>query len=427
MIRTYKDFLKLNIFQKATAFLFLYPAFQPRLQVLLIGLWALISLVGIIKEKRYKYLSKGKVKLLLFLISPYILYLIEFIFSKDSKIMLSYLETGVFILIFPLFSMFYIDSFSNKLLSFIKLTYVISISLLNVYILFYLYSIGFSKLFEQDSFYNPVFRNIYSNISGVHLPYLGLIYMLGVIIQLIKIIDSFRYLKTSFVFLISINIILLVVSTFLFSARMALMASSIVLVYIFFNLLKTQRQKVTSVFVMFLVFILFSQASPIKRRLLEISSTKLEMPDKSYTGNHKAVNFRYVIYSSSFKIIKENLFFGLGLGKVQKELNKYYEKIDYKGYDDFTTKKYNTHNQYLEYFIAYGLMGLIYFILYVFLGFKFNNDLLYRSFVILIGLAFLTENFLTRQAGVLFFVSFNTIFYYHFFHEKSTNTRLVLH
>jgi hypothetical protein len=74
------------------------------------------------------------------------------------------------------------------------------------------------------------------------------------------------------------------------------------------------------------------------------------------------------------------------------------------GYDQM-----NFHNQYIQYFAELGVVGFILICLMVFANFKnalFKQDFLHFCFALMILALFLTESFLWRQRGVMFFIMF---------------------
>ena len=81
---------------------------------------------------------------------------------------------------------------------------------------------------------------------------------------------------------------------------------------------------------------------------------------------------------------------------------------------------FNLHNQYLEYFLKFGLIGLIYFLTILFLSFQKaikDRNGLYFSFLIIFCMFSITESNLEVQRGIVFFVLINSLFY--FFPEVS--------
>ena len=84
--------------------------------------------------------------------------------------------------------------------------------------------------------------------------------------------------------------------------------------------------------------------------------------------------------------------------KIKQKRIKYHL---YEGYDVF-----NFHNQYIQFFAEIGVFGFIICIVMVAMNLKIaikHKDFVHFSFALLIISLFLTESFLARQRGVLFF------------------------
>jgi O-antigen ligase len=108
---------------------------------------------------------------------------------------------------------------------------------------------------------------------------------------------------------------------------------------------------------------------------------------------------------------EEPTLFWQGLG-LNASLNKLLEKEKkynlYPGYGTF-----NFHNQYVQNFAELGFVGFLLLIVILFLNIKKaiqNKDFIHISFGILMISLFLTESFLWRQTGVLYFIIFYCLF-----------------
>lgn len=116
---------------------------------------------------------------------------------------------------------------------------------------------------------------------------------------------------------------------------------------------------------------------------------------------------RMLVWNSSWEIIRENMFIGIGNGDVKHEITAVAnEKFDEnKGFP----KKYNAHNQYLDTFVALGLPGIIVLLIILlwpaFVAVK-NKDWLLISMVILLLIHLFFESMVNRQAGVVFLTFF---------------------
>ncbi|NQX96438.1 MAG: O-antigen ligase family protein [Flavobacteriales bacterium] len=131
--------------------------------------------------------------------------------------------------------------------------------------------------------------------------------------------------------------------------------------------------------------------------------------------NHRNMNghsvlMRWTYWETASKIIKNNLFFGVGSGDVQDAFN-----LQYENDNSILTEKYRlrTHNQYLTYGVSFGLIGLIWFVVSLFYPFFKTNkykNYFYLAFFSIILSSMLTEDTLEVQTGINFFVFFNTLF-----------------
>ncbi len=111
------------------------------------------------------------------------------------------------------------------------------------------------------------------------------------------------------------------------------------------------------------------------------------------------------------EMLQENpiFFTGFGLNAAQsKIIEKRKEHNLYFGYDNF-----NFHNQYIQVFAELGVFGLLLLLVIVAVSVKNaikNKDFIHFSFAILMISLFLTESFLSRQRGVVFFVMMYCLF-----------------
>lgn len=107
---------------------------------------------------------------------------------------------------------------------------------------------------------------------------------------------------------------------------------------------------------------------------------------------------------------EEPIFYsGYGLNATQSKIvAKRKQHQLYEGYD-----KFNFHNQYIQFFAELGILGILLFLLIV--ATNLINTLKSRNFVaisfsILMISLFLTESFLSRQRGIVFFIMMYCIF-----------------
>lgn len=109
-----------------------------------------------------------------------------------------------------------------------------------------------------------------------------------------------------------------------------------------------------------------------------------------------------------------NIPFGVGLGDRKAFLNTAYEnhnmartiKDEKLGYYN-----YNTHNQYVEFLLGIGVIGLFYFLWMMRHNFKHSKkDWVLNWFYILMLWTFLFEAVLNRNKGIVLFVFWSIVF-----------------
>lgn len=121
--------------------------------------------------------------------------------------------------------------------------------------------------------------------------------------------------------------------------------------------------------------------------------------------------FRVYQFRMFTEFLKEDPIFLKGFG-LNASLNKLLAKEKqynlYPGYGTF-----NFHNQYIQVFAELGVIGFILLVFILFINLKNaikNKDFLHIAFAILMLSLFLTESFLWRQRGVVFFTVFYCLF-----------------
>lgn len=134
--------------------------------------------------------------------------------------------------------------------------------------------------------------------------------------------------------------------------------------------------------------------------------------DSYKRGNNPSghsVTQRLAYLDASWYIVKNNFFFGVGTGDVQKEFNAFYAR------SDNPLKKENrrrAHNQYLTLLITFGVFGFIISMLCLLLPVFFEkrwSDYLFMCFFIIGILSMLNEDTLETQTGVSFFMFFYSL------------------
>lgn len=126
---------------------------------------------------------------------------------------------------------------------------------------------------------------------------------------------------------------------------------------------------------------------------------------------------RFILWESALKANPDFLL-GVGTGDYKSVLNKYYTEHNLT---EFAKDSYNSHNQFIHTFLSNGFIGLVALLIMLgrplYLAFKNNH-----SFGILVFFPFLiygmTEVFLGRYQGVVFFALLHQVFVSYYISSK---------
>jgi len=145
--------------------------------------------------------------------------------------------------------------------------------------------------------------------------------------------------------------------------------------------------------------------SPTVRNKITNTAQDLQVVKENKSANNQSLASRMISYKNALQIAKESsIWWGCGLGDIQ-DLNN---EIFAKQYPE-VTKKILPHNQFLFYFAALGLIGLLLFILLfyypLFYQKAWQSPILLVQYTIL-SIAFMFEAPLENQLGVAFSLIF---------------------
>ncbi|MDP5104873.1 MAG: O-antigen ligase family protein [Polaribacter sp.] len=418
----------INFFIVLTYVISCFPLLTFGMRSVITIVWSLFGLF-IFSKKRTR-LNKD----IWIFILPYLLLLCSLIYSDNIQTGIDSLIKMLSFILFPLIFYLNKDFFSKKQISNIIYLFVLSVFILIIYqianVIFnysFLFdnitlqeikSNGFSALSEiNDQKINQIklrrFRNFIIEISNTHTTYQGL----WISFSVFFLISEFKKIQKSTLKIVCLfSIIVLICWLYFISARMPIMAlliSGSVTIFFFSNYSKLKLVKIGLVFSTVIIASLCFK-NPFSIRVKEYYNTGLGLLEKtSKTSEFNSSNVRNGIYYCDLKLIKESPFIGVGIGDLQAELNKCYNKEI--GAKVYTWRDYNTHNQYAFFWISSGFLGLSLFLLLIFNLFKKsikNEDYLLFYLSILTVIIFFTENLLERSDGVLFFGFFTGLFYF---------------
>ena len=129
--------------------------------------------------------------------------------------------------------------------------------------------------------------------------------------------------------------------------------------------------------------------------------------ERNGDANGSSVFQRVEYIKASFDIIKDNPVFGVGTGIV-KVFADYYEDTNSKLKPEYRLR---SHNQYLAITVAFGVIGLLWFLFSMFyplIADKRNSNYLYMVFLFIVMLSMFTDDTLETQVGATLFAFFNS-------------------
>ena len=112
---------------------------------------------------------------------------------------------------------------------------------------------------------------------------------------------------------------------------------------------------------------------------------------------------------ASLYLIRKHPLFGVGTGDVSMAYQQAYKELQSPLEPQY---RHKAHNQYLAITVAFGLVGLVLFLLsllYPYLSEKRHRNYLYTIFMVILLLSMLPEDTLETQAGASWFAFFNSL------------------
>ena len=125
--------------------------------------------------------------------------------------------------------------------------------------------------------------------------------------------------------------------------------------------------------------------------------------------NGGSLSQRIEFTRASYHIIKQHPWFGVGTGDVPQTFAQTYDEIHSPLKEEF---RFRAHNQYLAIAVAFGLVGLVFFLFVLFYPWfssKRNHTYLYMVFLCIMLLSMFSEDTLETQAGATLFAFFESL------------------
>jgi O-antigen ligase len=232
----------------------------------------------------------------------------------------------------------------------------------------------------------------FTQIADTHPAYLGLFICLSTYYLLFENNYFNKQIKIIILLVFSLGMFQLV-------SRMALFIY--ILVFVLYFILKIVKLKKGKVFFLILIALITS---------LIFSFGSDYLRNRIFSSESYAKDSRFERLKVSYELFKEHPLIGIGFDKIDEKRIDKYSKY---GYNLAAKKKYNTHNQFLEYLSINGFLGgVTYLGVFIFLIVYAIREKEYLFLFILVTffLANITESMLVRIKGIEFFTLYTCIF-----------------
>ncbi|WP_179021467.1 O-antigen ligase family protein [Winogradskyella forsetii] len=402
MIKASED-LKFKLIDASLMLMFALPLFPTNVKpyvIIFLGLSVLIGNLG----KPFSFDLKK------FLINSfiYLLMIVSLLYSQNMEYGLNKLETMsslvLFPLIFALFPKCYLNDIFINLYKYLTV-YFIAILSFNLISFFY-HGLHYG---ETIFIHYPTVNKIAQGPYNIHPIYLSIHICVALLFSFFIIRKLQSNYKRAAIILFDIILIL-----FLFILLKKGPIIVLALVFLIFALFQRSKKVLyIALFVIILNVVAIMSIPEYRAKFSEL--VKIENVD---SGGATSTNIRYSIYSIAIKKMIESPIIGYGIGDGKDVLLETYKEespILYK-------EKYNSHNQYISFMLALGIIGLMVFLFFMsynlVYAIRYNNQILILL-LLLYGLMMSFENIMEREDGVIYFS-----FFIGFFALKSYNEKL---
>ena len=347
---------------------------------------------------------------------PLVLYavvVIGFFFSQNFGEALRTLSTKLPLLLFPLI----IGTASvadKKLADDASRWFVYSTSLFLAIALGYAFydvmATGVDMVAENEAVYNKFTSYGLTRVfHNWHPTYVGMFANLSIAILLHGFMNQASLKPGKLVYTI-LQFLFLSVCIFLLNSIIAILAYVVLLVYFMVRYLAglNLQPLYKTMIAAFFIFLGFSVLyfNPFRIQKIDtLRNRELKLTDKYNERN--VLTIRLAKWDAHWQVIKKHWLLGTTEGDIKAIRKQAYQQ---KGYHDLARMNYNAHNQYIEVWATYGIVGL-----FIFLALLLQPVLkkglhpYLIPFMLITCIIFLTETVLNRQQGILYFMFFYTL------------------
>ncbi len=337
----------------------------------------------------------------------YIFYMVGMLYSKNMKFGFFDLEVKLSMLLFPLiFATLDKDFPIKKLVTNVFKAFIAGCAT-GTLILFGIAIWSYAGSRNPQVFFYSTFSRF------LHPSYLSMYLNLAVSILAYSLIRKERRLTKRNQILIFLLALYLSVVIILLSSKAGIFSLLFLYMVIVIYLLVINRQIWKSLLFFLLVLVTFYSAYnflPTVAGRFKKTGSVLSEQNKISPENMESNSERLVVWKAGIEVIREHPVFGVGTGDVKDALLSEYQKENKLVVYNM---RLNAHNQFLQTYIALGILGLLLLLTGLVLpGWLAIRRLhfIYFSFLAVFTINILVESMLEVQAGVIYYAFFNALF-----------------
>ncbi len=416
-------------FTASTVLMFCFPVLPFAIRSIITGIWLVSCIIYSVQHKGEIKFSKKNIRQLSIILLPFLLVVLSLLYTENIKKGGDLAVRILPLILCPVFFFLCRNQLNQKLLQICKLVFVLGTFLIVAYSFLNSYhnrafldrplekieldyngvtKENITKEKESEIKYRRFKRHV-EEVSGTHSTYLGLFIILSVFF-----IGQFLFEAKQSVYL-KILASILALSMFgwlaYLSVRAPIMAFVIGVIAVFIFKIRNPKIILSGLLGSTILFMaLYTFVPSLQMRVDEVIENKFALP-KSGTDPllFNSTNVRLGSLFWSAEIIQSNPFTGVGVGDVQDALNECY--TNEIGAIIYTWDTYNSHNQYLFFGLAAGLLGILSFLFqtlyFIFLSIKRQHGIAIFFFVSA-AVIFLSENLLVRSDGITYYALFGS-------------------
>lgn len=239
--------------------------------------------------------------------------------------------------------------------------------------------------------FSQSFRDAIERVFHVHPTFLSAAWMWAAFLTLSQPKFSWRF-KVLF-------IPTLLLLSFLAGGKMPLIAGALIFVLFGISKIKSWKHKVLLIAAAIAIFGINVAYNPlVSERFSELKSPNIQFTEGQLLTS---TELRLGIWNCSWQSVQQHWLLGVGTGNTRSVLEDCYRNY---GQVEFFDTEFNTHNQYMHFWLSGGILSLLGFLVFlIVIAYRAwqekNIQLLY--FCLFFALICLTENYLSRQFGMM--------------------------